>query len=174
MTESRSNSVDESSGSIPPAATSGFGVAGVVAYLETYRGRYTDQALTTALSIAGYANETIEEAMAQARAFDASKSARKRAKWVVLAAYLGTYALLWAESVDDPKYGSVSGDLYVKLILTFLMGVAAPLVSLMWILRRKAGAGVTVGGLLAVPFVLLVIVAGLCVSTGLLTGSTGN
>ena len=116
----------------------------------------------------GYPEDVLEEARARARARTAAAPARQRARRWVLLAYLITFALLTAgmlASENSRQYGAA----YIgTVVLAVTLGVAL-LLSLWWLRwrgsRDPSGAGVA--GLLSLPVLLLVGVAGSCLATGL-------
>ena len=132
-------------------------------------GSFTPEALTRAAAAAGYSSEQITSAMllaeARGRGVDDLRPVRGRARLIVL---LG-YALVWVFFgvqyllLPWPSSSYVSGSL-LQVILTISL-VIALVVSLAWIYRtrpdpERVGRALTI--LLAVPIVLLVAVAGLC------------
>jgi hypothetical protein len=93
---------------------------------------------------------------------------RALATGAVLGAYLITYAVLVAGMFASEYSRRYGGHVIGAVILAALLGLAL-LISLWW-LRDRAGkmneAAAGLAALLSVPLVLLVAVAGLCISTG--------
>jgi hypothetical protein len=146
-------------------------------YLWVNRDRFTEEALASAAQAAGYTADEISTAarsVAKRRADEAAaKPVRARARRYVLAAYGITFlvfaiAFLRPTGPDNSYYrgfGPVAlGVLGFTMLIALLLG-------LVWIGGRRPSADRAEGALgvmLAVPFVLLIVVAGLCVAT---TGS---
>jgi len=138
---------------------------GLAAYFRSNRGSFTDEALKARASEAGYSTAEVEEALASSRGADLSLPLRRRARSIVLGAYLITYAVL-AYGTFTTSYAFGAGQIGT-VILTIAMGLTAA-ISLA-IVRRSRRTWTGVGSLapvLAVPLILLVIVAGLCVASG--------
>lgn len=135
-------------------------------YLEANRGRFTDEALAGRATEAGYTGEEIDQATELLRSVEAATPVRKRARQVVLAAYLVTYAVLVAGMAVNPStYGA--GTIGI-IVLTVVLGTSLAIaLALVRRARPRAGAELALAGVLAVPVILLVVVAGLCVGTGL-------
>jgi hypothetical protein len=156
-------------GTGPPPAFPGQPVESLARYLEGNRDRFTDEALARAARDAGYSDAAIDQAMARIRARAAAAPVRTRAARAVLGAYLLTYAVLVAGMFASEYSRSYSGHVIGAVILAALLGFAL-LISRWWLRGRavKAGDAATdMAVLLSVPLVLLVVVAGLCISTGL-------
>jgi len=137
-------------------------------YLEANRGHYTDEALTEALLKEGYSQADVEEGFAELARAEASKPVRARARRLVLVAYGLTYAIL-VFGMLGTGYGYGSG-IIGSIVLAVALGLALALA--LWLVRRSTdrgaeGGAAVMAGILAIPIVLLVIVAGLCVATGL-------
>lgn len=138
----------------------------LVQYFLRNEGRYTPEALRGAASAAGYSAEDIAAAWSQSQIGLEGRASSGRfanpARLIVLALYLATFVLLVAFStMSERTYGVGPPILAVALLVTGAISLARvgqtrlvskdPLLAL--------------AGMLAVPFVLLVIVAGLCVLT---------
>jgi hypothetical protein len=190
----------------------------LAAYVAANYGRFTDAAITSELTKAGYAVEDIRAALAQA-ARTAPPSQTGRAIATILAAYALTFALLSLGMLANSSIsqGSYANSAIGIMILGVSLGVAL-LLSLAWVGSRRiaalilavlivlygvgtlqAGLGgiiviglgvglavlvlrqgpstrrstATLGTLLAVPVILLVIITGLCVATGMPIPSAG-
>ena len=144
-------------------------VSTVARYLETNRDRFTEDALIKAARDRGYPDDVLEEARATARASATAAPVAHRARRWVLIAYLVTFALLTVGMLAS-EYSRSYGAAYIgTVVLAGTLGIAL-LVSLGWLRwqgrkvgRSAAGAAV----LLSIPVVLLVVVAGSCLATGL-------
>ena len=143
-------------------------------YFWTYRDRYTEAALASAAATAGYEPDEIAaaaKAVATRRADEAAvRPVKAKARWLVLAGYGVTWLifafLFLRPEPPDPTFYLGTGPVALG-ILAFVM-VIALLLGLAWVGSRRPPADRAQGALgvmLAVPFVLLIIVAGLCVTT---------
>jgi cation transport ATPase len=144
-------------------------VSTVARYLETNRDRFTEDALVRAARDAGYPEDVLDAAKARARASAAAAPVRQRARRWILIAYLATFAVLTAGMLLS-EYSRQYGASYIgTVVLAAALGLAF-LLSLGWLRWRgskveQSTAGVAL--LLSVPVVLLVVVAGSCLATGL-------
>ena len=158
----------DATGTGPPPAFPGQPVESLARYLEMNRDRFTDEALGRAARDAGYPDAEIDQARARVRARAAAAPVRALATGAVLGAYLITYAVLVAGMFASEYSRRYGGHVIGAVILAALLGLAL-LISLWW-LRDRAGkmneAAAGLAALLSVPLVLLVAVAGLCISTG--------
>ena len=144
----------------------------LVAYLVAQGERFTPGALGHAAAEAGYTPTEIDAAMELAevrrQADTAARPVRARARWLVLAAYALTYLAFAVGFLSGPKQNDPYGIAVVALaVLTGVLGLAL-LISILWVNRRRVAASQLQGAmvaLVALPFVLLVAVAGLCVVT---------
>ena len=162
-----------------PDAQPNFRSFGLQTYLWSNRDRYTDDALANAARAAGYTEDEIASAariVATRRADDlAVRPVKARARRYVLAAYAITF-LVFAVAFLRPT--GVQPNLYyyrgagpIALAVLGFMLVISVLLALAWVAGqhpKAERAEAAFGVMLALPFVLLVIVAGLCVAT---TGS---
>ena len=156
----------------PPPATStsrADQVTALAAYLVANRGLFTDEALDQAALDGGYPKDVLAEARARAGA-DPTPAIRQRARRWVLAAYGVTFLLLVLGMFANPAARSYGGNVIGTMILAFSLGLALAIA--LWVVRRARPSpdvtGATVmTGILAIPILLLVIVAGMCVATGL-------
>ena len=186
----------------------------LAAYVAANYGRFTDAAITAELTKAGYADQDIRGALAEA-ARTTPPSQTGRARWTILALYGVTFALLSLGMLANSSIGEFNNYANAAvgiLLLGITLGVALML-SLAWVGSRRGAAlllaffiilygfgtfqvaatgiiviavGValavfvlrrgpstsrrstaTLGALLSVPMILLVIIAGLCVVTGM-------
>lgn len=143
-------------------------VAALSDYFLAGAGRYTPEALRQAASESGFSPEEIEEAYGRAakrqRDEESSRPVRRRARWIVLAAYGLVYAALAVAFLGtDDRYGFATIAL---IVLTVVLGVAL-LISINWVRGRRPSAGQLQGAMLtmlAFPLVLLLSVAGLCIA----------
>jgi hypothetical protein len=157
---------------VPPSATSGSRadqVSALAAYLAANQGRFTDAALEQAALDAGYPKDVLAEARA-ARAADPAVAIRQRARRWVLAAYGITFVLLLLGMFANPAARAYGGSVIGAIVLALTLGLALAIA--LFVVRRsrpniaETGAMVMTG-ILAIPVILLVVVAGLCVATGL-------
>jgi len=131
--------------------------------------QYTPEALRRAARESGFSPDEIEQAYARAeerrRAEELARPIRRRARWIVLAAYGLVLAVFAVPFLTVPsRYGVGQVAL---VVLAIVLGISL-LISRSWINRRRPSADQTERALLtmlAVPFVLLVAVAGLCVAS---------
>ena len=133
-------------------------------YFLENRGRFTEEALAAAARQSGHSEPMIQAALEGARRQEAGAPVRSRSRRIVLALYLITFLALTAGMIVNT--GSSAGAYAV--ILAMSLGVALA-ISLVVVNRARpaADSAAVVAGMLAVPIVLLVIVGGLCVMTGL-------
>ena len=143
-------------------------------YLWSNRDRFTEAALATAALAAGYSTEEIAAAaagVAKRRLDEAAvKPVKARARRYVLAAY-GITFLAFAIAFLRPAapsntYYRGAGPLVLG-ILAFMLLIALS-IGIAWVASRHPAAERAEGALgvmLAVPFVLLIVVAGLCAVT---------
>jgi hypothetical protein len=144
-------------------------------YFWSNRDRFTEAALVAAAQPSGYAPDEIATAIgsvARRRADEAAaKPVKARARRYVLAVYgitflVFAFALLRPTASPDYSYYRGLGPVALG-ILGFTMLIAL-LLGLAWVGGRRPSAERAEGALgvmLAVPFVLLIVVAGLCVVT---------
>lgn len=149
-----------------PVPNRGKGV--LYAYLERNRGKFTDEVLTEAVLKEGYTQEEVTAAFAELARAEGSKPVRARARLIVLAAYAITFAVLVFGMLTS-SYAMGSGFIG-SIVLAGSMGLALGLSLL--VVRHSKGDGsggglMALTGMLVIPVVLLVIVAGLCLATGL-------
>jgi hypothetical protein len=144
-------------------------VSTVARYLETNRDRFTEDALIMAARDRGYPDDVLEEARARARASGTAAPVRQRARRWVLIAYLLTFAVLTVGMLAS-EYSRSYGAAYIgAVVLAGALGIAL-LVSLGWLRWQGGKVGQSAAGaavLLSIPVVLLVVVAGSCLATGL-------
>jgi hypothetical protein len=130
--------------------------------MASHADRFTAEALRQASLEAGYTPEEIAQASDHADRAAAVRPIRARARWIVL----GAYALVWVlfamvYLTRDYAYGSgvvLQGILTISLLIT--LGI-----SLLWVRWRRpdpSTVGRATAVFLALPVVLLVGVAGLC------------
>jgi hypothetical protein len=138
-------------------------------YFQAGAERYTPEALRQAASEAGYSPAEIDEAYGRAttrqRDEELSRPLRRRARWIVLAAYGLVYVVFFLAFLGyDDRYGAATISL---IVLTVVLGVAL-LISIRWVRGRRPSAEQLQGAMLtmlSLPLVLLVSVAGLCIAT---------
>lgn len=151
-------------------------VASLSEYFQAGADQYTPEALRLAATEGGFSQEEIDVAYGRAvkrqRDEELAGPIRKRARLIVRAAYGLVYA---AFAVAFLTFASRSGAGGIALVILTVVLAVALSISLTWIKRRQPTAEQVEGALvamLAVPFVLLVAVAGLCVA-GTTPGSFG-
>jgi hypothetical protein len=136
------------------AKAQGDRVNALARYLGSHADRFTPEALRRAAIDAGYTPDEIDQASDRARVTAAVRPIRARAQWIVL----GAYALVWLLFVYAYGTGTLQGILTISLLIA--LGL-----SLLW-LRWRRPDPTTVGRatavFLALPVILLVGVAGLC------------
>jgi len=144
-------------------------VSTLARYLERNRDRFTEDALVQAAREAGYPEDVIEESRAVARASPAATPIRQRVWRWILIAYLLTFSVLTAGmllSENARRYGAA----YLgAVVLAAALGLAL-LVSLIWLRWQGSKVEQSTAGaalLLSIPVVLLLVVAGSCLATGL-------
>lgn len=138
-------------------------------WLRTNGALYTPEVLTANLRDAGYTDAEIAAARVEAATAPppVAQDLRAKAAAILIVAFLGVwvvFAFLLMRN-DEAGYGSLSA-----IILAAVLGTVG-LISLAAIAangRLRRGAEGALAAVLAIPFVVLVIVAGLCVLT------TGN
>lgn len=129
-------------------------------YLDRNIGKYTDEALTASARAAGYTDEAIQAGLARIRASGSSEPVRARARQIILWAYLATFLVLSAGMVVNSG-GSVAIGAPI-LGISLLIGFA-----ISRLMVRAASRSAALGIILAGPVIILLVVAGLCVATGL-------
>lgn len=146
-------------------------IASLSEYFVAGADRYTPEALHLAASESGFSPEEIEEAYGRAtehqRSDEMARPLRTRARWIVLAAYGLVYV---AFAVSFLTFANRYGGGVIALGILTVVLVIALSISMAWVKGRRPSTEHLQGAMmtmLAVPFVLLVAVAGLCVaSTG--------
>jgi hypothetical protein len=133
-------------------------------YFADNQASMTHEALGREAKGKGYSDAEIEAASAAAEARRApNAAARGRARRAILGLYLVTYLVLSAGMLISNQFYGV-GIIGVG-ILTVALGIALA-VSLAWIRRRHIDAREgAMAALVALPLILLVAIAGLCVYT---------
>jgi hypothetical protein len=140
-------------------------VSGAASWLRAYGATYTREVLDEHLRQAGYRDVEIEAAWVQFTA-PAGRDLRPRAAGYLLVGFVATWGLLAFLLVrDDHGYGALAAMILAGVLLPIL-GLSLVGVGMSDRLRR--GVEGALAAILTLPFVLLVIVAGLCVAT------TGN
>lgn len=151
-------------------------VASLSEYFLAGADRYTPEALRQAASEAGFTPQEIDEAYGRATARQRDEEIagpiRRRARRIVLTAYGLAYAA-FAVAFLTIAYRLGAG--IIALVILSVALLVALSISLTWIRGRHPTEDQVEGALvamLAVPFVLLFAVAGLCVA-GTAPGSFG-
>ena len=131
-------------------------------YIAENRSSFTPEALRDAAAAAGYSRAEIDAAFAHLGESPGAGPVRAKARTIILLAYGITFVVLSAGMITNSGGGGI-------VILGPSLGLFL-LLSLFMIRRRNDDAtrlGLALGGLLAVPLIFLVIIAGLCLATGL-------
>lgn len=151
-------------------------VASLSEYFLAGAERYTPEALRQAATEAGYSPAEIDEAYSRATAHQRDEEIagpiRRRARRIVLAAYGLVYAA-FAVAFLTIAYRLGAG--IIAIVILSLALLVALSIALAWVRGRHPTEDQVEGalvGMLAVPFVLLFAVAGLCVA-GTTPGSFG-
>ena len=151
-------------------------VASLSEYFLAGAERYTPEALRRAASEAGFTPQEIDEAYGRATERQRDEAVagpiRHRARRIVLAAYGLVYA---AFAVAFLTFAYRLGAGIIALVILGVVVLVALAISLTWVGSRHPSDDQVEGALvtmLAVPFVLLIAVAGLCVA-GTTPGSFG-
>ena len=144
-------------------------VASLSEYFVAGAERYTPEALQRAASESGFTPDEIDEAyrrvLDRQRDEEMARPVRRRSYWIVLAVYglvYAAFAVVFLENENRESFGAVA-----LAILTFMLGVAL-LISIRWVRGRRPAVEQMQRAMLtmlALPLVLLVSVAGLCVAT---------
>jgi hypothetical protein len=152
----------------PPRAPGGEAARrdSLVRHFRTHGARYTRFALDQGARTAGYSDNDIAAAWSMIDAEDAGIVPASRfatvARIIVVALYVATFVLFVAASnMTRRSYGV--GPFVLGVTLLVVGGIALLVVGRRKVVSREPLLALT--SLLAVPFVLLVIVAGLCVAT---------
>jgi hypothetical protein len=159
--------VPPSPGSSAGGPGPGYPAATPARQLETYfaanRGRFTDDALTSAARAAGYADEDIASGLDAARARQVVSPVQARARTLTIRAYLAVFLLLVVAMAINS--GSAAGVGSAVLLFTMLIGFGLSRLAI-----RRASADATLAVVLALPVLFLIVIAGACVATRLPLG----
>ena len=140
--------------------------AALTRYLVDNHDRFTVDALERAAAAAGHNTDDIRAASARAREITASVPEPGRyantARWIVLALYVATFLLFVIGSDMSARTYGV-GVPILAATLAIVGGIALLRIDRSKVVSRDPLAAYA--SLLAAPFVLLVIVAGLCIGT---------
>jgi len=129
----------------------------------------TSEALRESSLKAGWTEDEIRRAAAIAATGDVTSLPLRRARAIaiviVLVAYGIVYGLLMAGMAARSSYGTAAG----MLILSPVTILALVISGLLLVLRVPGGSslGSQIASLVAVPIVLLLLIGGACVATGL-------
>ena len=154
---------------IPPDGAATRDTTTLNAYVTQNYGRYTDAALTDHLLQVGHQRADIEAALRAAAAADVVGPVNARARRTVRLLYLITYGLLVAGMLTNPRSGLYGASFIGAIVLTVVLGLAF-LIAAAWLRWRGSRDRAVPSGMiamLAIPLVLLVLVAGACLATGL-------
>ena len=130
------------------------------AYFRANQATATEEALSAAARASGHSDEAIEAAWARLRRNEAAAPARALGRRIVLGLYALTFLTLVAGMIINS--GSSAGIGTGILLVTMLIGLAVSL-----FMVRRAGPEAAMAIILAGPVIILLIVAGLCVASGL-------
>ena len=153
----------------PPAEPPARDLTALNAYVAQYYGRYTDAALIDHLMSVGNQRADIEAALRTAAAADRVGPVNARAKTIVRLLYLVTYGLLVFGMLTSSRGFDYGAGLIGTIVLTIVLGIAF-LIARGWLGWRGSRDRASAPGLislLAIPLVLLVLVAGSCLATGM-------
>lgn len=153
----------------PPAGESARRDA-LARHFRAHGGRYTRFALDQAARSAGYSDNDIAAAWSLIDVEEGGKVPAGRstaiARFIILVLYLAVFAFfIGASNMATRTYGV--GVPILALTLLIVGGISLLIVGRSKVVSRNPAAALT--SLLALPFILLFIVAGLCVAT---TGPT--
>ena len=142
-------------------------------WLRGHRATFTRDALASGLRDAGYSEAEIAAAFGRLdrEAIEpATQDLRSRAAAILVVGFLGTWLVLVLRMIAIAGTGGWVGTAAVILGAILLVIGAISFVGIESSSRLRKGTTGALVAILAVPFVLLVIVAGLCVAT---TGPIG-
>ena len=163
MTSQDPNQADQPPVGGPPTSPAG---ASLDAYLAANRGRYTDEALADSARAAGHTDAAISAAMKRLGT-GAAEPVRPRARRIVILAYVLTFVVLVAGmALNNPVYIAIGG---LVLLVSLLIGLGLSL-----LMVRSAGPAAALPAILAGPVIVLLILAGICVATGLPIRGSGT
>ncbi len=145
-------------------------VDAAIAWLRGHQATFTRDALASGLRDAGYSEAEIAAAFERAAIEPAPRDLRSRAAAILIVAFLGTWLVLVLRMIAMAGTGGFVGMAAVILGAILLVIGAISFAGIESSSRLRKGSTGMLIGILAVPFVLLVIVAGLCVAT---TGPLG-
>jgi hypothetical protein len=153
----------------PPEGAATRDLTALNAYVTQNYGRYTDAALTDHLLRIGHQRADIEAALRAAAAADVVGPVNARARRTVRLLYLITYGLLVAGMLTNTTSGAYGAGPIGSIVLTVVLGLAFLIAAawLRWRGSRDRPVASGMAAMLAIPLVLLVLVAGACLATGL-------
>jgi hypothetical protein len=129
-------------------------------YFADNQATTSEEALSAAARSAGHSDEAIAKAWARVRANEVAAPVRKQARSIVLWAYIATFVVLLAGMIINNPTTAGGGGIVLMIALALGLGLSRFMV-------RVADPGAALAVILAGPVIVLVIVAGLCVATGL-------
>jgi hypothetical protein len=146
-------------------------VEAALAWLRGHQASFTSDALASGLRDAGYSEAEVAAAFARLDAGEpAPRDLRSRAATILIVGFLGTWLVLVLRMIAMAGTGGFVPVAAVILGTILLVIGAISFVGIESSSRLRTGSTGVLVGILAIPFVLLVIVAGLCVAT---TGGVG-
>ena len=137
-------------------------------WLRGHQATFTRDALASGLRDAGYSEAEIAAAFERldSEAIEpATQDLRSRAAAILIVGFLGTWLVLVLRMIAVGGTGGYVGTAAVILGAILLVIGAISFAGIESSARLRRGSTGMLVGILAVPFVLLVIVAGLCVAT---------
>ena len=153
----------------PAPPVSRHGTRGLKAYLDENRSRFTEDALKAATIEAGWDEQVVDTLLGKVRAAERSRPLRARAWRIVLILYVAAFLVLSAGMLVNPAARVYGGAVIGIVVLAVALLVTAGLGRL-WLRRKGISPAMSSGDLmilLAVPVILWLAVAGICVATGL-------
>ena len=153
----------------PPDGAAARDVTALNAYVAQYYGKYTDAALTDHLLKIGHQRADIDAALRAAAAADQVGPVNARARMIVRLLYLVTYGVLVAGMLFASRAFDYGAGIIGTIVLTVVLGIAF-LISVVWLRwrgSRDRGMRPDLITMLAIPVVLLILVAGACLATGM-------
>jgi hypothetical protein len=132
-----------------------------LAYLRDYGARYTRESLEASLREQGFTESDLAEAW---RRFNAEqpRDLRARAAAILVVAFVGVWLAIAIPLSANYTYGPIGAAILGALLLVVLVPA---LFAVDGSSRLREGVTGALVAMLAIPFVLLFVIAGLCVST---------
>lgn len=135
-------------------------------YIAEHAGKYADEALVAALVRAGHSENDARTALAAARERDTGGVTGGRVAGIIIAAYVGTFLVLAVGMLSN-----MTDTTWIAILLISLGIALAVSLRSVGSRSRRLRSGSTRATSFAVffglPVLLLIVVAGLCVASGL-------